>query len=318
MELGEAVGVGITAMEKEKDPSCDKQDEDKGWKSRVNDYNSQEKCTGTRLYDNMKGVASAHESKGLGVVPDKKAGTQWKLSMVTERTFPIQAHHLIPKNYLPDHLVVRFLAIKYKKDAMFELKYDSNYDTDDADNGYCMPYATPMEEWKGDQSEKTAVAFKVMKQTGIQLHQGSHATVLDAEKLKEMAGEVIVPDITEPAADGDTDEMEEARIHEPGYLNRVGLLLDVVDQKAFAHASGGCTICGKQMEGKKALILPSEAVVQLMHRVSAIIKILIDGNAAHVSGYAYYYAYHKRDIKIKDGKVHIRGTKKELKKKLGI
>lgn len=313
MEMMEAVNVAIGAFEKEKDPKCDKKDEDKGWKSRVNKHNSQETCTGTRLYDNMKGVASAHEKKGLGIVPPKKAGTQWKLSLVTAKFFPIQAHHLIPKSFLPTHTVCTWLAIKYDQNKKYKLRYDSNYDTDDADNGYCMPYASPLKEWS---SNRIATAFKVMEKTGIQLHQGSHAEVLDRKKMNEMAGEEIIPEITDTAGDGESDEYEESHIHEPGYLNRVKLLLNVVAAKALSHAED-CDDCKKKKEGKKFLVLPSQETTDLMHRVSAIIKILIDANVAHVSGYAYYYAYHKGDIDVRDDRVYVKGTKKDLQKKLG-
>ena len=272
------------SLEKEKDPKCDKKDEDKGWKSRVNKYNSQDTCTGTRLYENMKGQAAAHQKKGLGLVPPKKAGTQWKLSLVTPKFFPIQAHHLIPKSFLPTHPVCTWLAIKYDDNTKYKLRFDSNYDTDDADNGYCMPYASPLKEWS---SNRIATALKVMEQTGIQLHQGSHAAVLDRKKLNEMAGEEIIPEITDVAGDGESDEYEESHIHEPGYLNRVELLLNVVDAKAESHAEE-CEVCLKKKEGKKHLVLPSQQVTDLMHRVSMIMKILIDANVAHVSGYAYY------------------------------
>ncbi len=233
--MGEAVGVAIDVLEEEKDPKCDKKDKDKGWKSRVNKFNSQEKCTGGRLYDNMKAEAPAHEKKGLGFVPPKKAGTKWKLALVSSKFFPIQAHHLIPKSFLPNHRVCTWLAIKYTKNPKYELKYDSNYDTDRADNGYCMPYASPLAEWGGNRSKKTAAAFQVMERVGIQLHQGSHAAVLDAKKLDQLAGKPIMPEITDIAGDGDSDEYEDSGIHEPGYLNKVGVLLNVVDAKSLSQ-----------------------------------------------------------------------------------
>lgn len=310
MQLLEAFNVKLSQLENSKDPACDKKDEDKGWKSRVNDHNSQETCTGTRLYENMDANRASHVRKGLGFVPTKTAGTSWQVSMVTDRNFPVQAHHLIPKNFLPDHQVCRWLAIKYKKDKNYELKYDSDYDTDASDNGYCMPYATPMKEWGGNQSNKTAVAFQVMEKSGVQLHQGSHARVLDPAKLAELAGEMIIPEIVD--APGGGDEMEEAQIHEPGYLNRVELLLNVVDSKALGHVKK-CGVCQKTKEGKKTKVLPTQATTKLMHRVSKIIKILVKANVMHVSGYAFYYAYHKRHLEVRDdGLVYVRGTKRKV------
>ncbi|HTU65329.1 MAG TPA: hypothetical protein VMF52_05235 [Steroidobacteraceae bacterium] len=307
MQLLEAFNVAFDSLDSEKDPTCDKKDEDKGWKSRVNDYNSQEVCTGTRLYDNMNANRASHVAKGLGFVPTKTAGKSWKVDDVTEESFPVQAHHLIPKNFLPDHPVCRWLAIKYKKDAEFELKYDSDYDTDDSDNGYCMPYATPMKEWGGDANRKVAVAFQVMEKAKVQLHQGSHATVLDAAKLQAMAGQDIVPTVYDTGGGAGSDEMEEAKIHEPGYLNRVKLLLSMVDEKALAHAEN-CPVCKKNKKDGKTLVMPSQDTTKLMHRVSKIIKILVKADVMHVSGYAYYYAYNKRTLEVLDNKVYVRGT----------
>lgn len=316
MELGEAVSVAIDALESENEPACDKKDKDNGWKSRVNDFNSQEVCTGGRLYDNMNGAKAAHEAKGLGVVPPKAAGTKWKMSMVSPTNFPIQAHHLIPKNFLPDQQVCVWLAIKYKKHPKYELRYDSSYDTDDADNGYCMPYATPLAEWTGDQSKKTACAFGVMERAGIQLHQGSHATLLDAAKLEQLAGQSIIPEISGLDGGPGSDEYEEESIHAPGYLNTIKKLLKVVADAALAHVEH-CLECQKKKQGKKTLVLPSQRVVDMMHRVSSITKTLIDANVVHVSGYAYYYAYHKQHLEVKGDRVYVRGTKAELETKLG-
>jgi hypothetical protein len=312
MEIKEAFKLAFTNLKKEKDPQCDEKDEDKKWKSRVNKFNSQEDCTGTRLYDNMKAEGSAaHEKKGLGIVPPKKAGTNWSLDVVKKNFFPIQAHHLIPKSFLPTHRVCTWLAIKYKKNPSYELRYDSNYDTDYADNGYCMPYASPLKEWGGGQDKKTAVAFKVMEKVGIQLHQGSHAAVLDPKKLEYLAGQPIVPDIYDIGGGSGSDELEEAQIHEPGYLNRVKLLLNVVDAKALGHVKK-CDECKKKKKGKKTLVLPVEGVTALMHRVSAIMKILIDANVAHVSGYAYFYAHHKGHLEVKDDLVYVKGTRAQI------
>ena len=141
MQIGEAINVyAIPAQDK--DPSCEHQDPtDPGWQSRVNKYNSQETCTGSRLYTNMNDVKDQHEAKGLGVVPGKVAGKKWALADVSPTAFPIQAHHLIPKSDLPKYPVVVWLAIKYKDNKKYELVFDSKYDTDHHNNGYCMPYA---------------------------------------------------------------------------------------------------------------------------------------------------------------------------------
>jgi hypothetical protein len=237
------------------------------------------------------------------------------LAKVTPGFFPVQAHHLIPKNFLPEHRVCTWLAIKYKKNKKYELRYDSSYDNDDADNGYCMPYASPLKEWKGGPAKKAAVAFAVMEKVGIQLHQGSHATVLDPQTLEDLAGKPISPDISETEPGSDSDEMEAAQIHEPGYLNAVKVLLNAVDAKALSHAEG-CTICRRKKKGKKTLALPTAGAAALMHRVSAIIKVLIDANLMFVSGYGYYYAFHKKHVEIRDGALHIRASRATLRARL--
>jgi hypothetical protein len=313
MDIGEMVKVALASSAGEKDPTCSKKDKDPNWKSRVNKWNSQETATGQRLYDNMWSNKAAHEKAELGVVPKKVAGKSWKLDDVTPTSFPIQAHHLIPKNYLPDHAVCAWLAIKYTDNQDYQLRYDSNYDTDDHLNGYCLPYATPMKEWGGGQDHKAWVAFEVMERTGgLQLHQGSHATVLDKAKLEALAGKPIIPDITDSDGAGDSDDYELSTIHEPGYLNRVEKLLNVVDAKALAHVEE-CDVCQAQKSGDKISVLPMQGVTDLMHRVSNIIKILVEANAAFVSGYAYFYAYNKGDITIKDGKIYSKTSRAQLK-----
>jgi hypothetical protein len=312
MDIGEAVNVALISAGSEKDPTCSKKDEDPKWKSRVNKCNSQETATGQRLYENMWNNKAAHEKAELGVVPEKIAGKAWRLDDVRPTSFPVQAHHLIPKNYLPDHQVCTWLAINYTDNPDYQLRYDSNYDTDDHRNGYCLPYATPMKEWGGGQDHKTWVAFEVMERTGgLQLHQGSHATVLDKAKLETLAGKPIVPDITDTDGASDTDDYELSTIHEPGYLSRVGLLLNLVDDKALAHVEE-CDICQAQKSGDKISVLPMQGVTDLMHRVSKIIKILCAANAAHVSGYAYFYAYNKADIMVVNGKLWTKTSRDQL------
>jgi hypothetical protein len=320
MDIGEAVGIAITAVGKEKDPTCDGKDSPKDWKSRVNVYNSQEDCTGTRLYENMEADRDDHKSKGLGVVPKKIAGTAWSIALCTEEFFPVQAHHLIPKNYLPKHKVCVWLAKKYDKDDKYQLAegWDSPYDTDDADNGYCMPYATPLVEWGGNAAKKTYVAFQVMDKTKVQLHQGSHAAVLDPKKLEMMAGESIAPEIVDVPAGAGSDEFEQANIHSPGYLSKIKLLLNAVHSKARGHVEK-CEVCKKEEKGGKIWVQPLESVATLMHQVSKIIKILVAANVMHVSGYAYYYAVNRKFLVVDLDKqrVFLRTTEAQLRKELG-
>ena len=55
-----------------------------------------------------------------------------------------------------------------------------------------------------------------------------------------------------------------------------------------------------------------QGVTDLMHRVSEIIKILCEANAAHVSGYAYFYAYNKEDITMVNGKLYTKTSQEQL------
>ena len=299
MEIGEAVKAAIKAMKRKGDPECDGEDEDKGWQARVNVHGVLPKCTGKRLYDNLK--AAADKGKGLGVVPAKEKGKQWTLAEVSATHFPVQAHHLIPKSYLPKHRVCVWLAKNFSANDMYQLRYDSNYDADHWRNGYCMPYATPLKEWRRN-ANKLEIAINVMKQTGIQLHQGSHARVLDAQQLEAIAGEPITPQVEELALDPSSDEYEEASSHQPGYLNRVALLLNVVDAKAARHARR-CTACKAKKRGGKTLALPSEGVTRLMNQVSAIMKSLIDADVTHVSGLAYYRAWTMKSLRVVKGRI---------------
>src|SRR5262245_19858063 len=196
VQVGEAVGVGTADIKSEDAPTCDKQEDKKkyGWKARVNGYGADgKKCSGANLYkERPHGMWARRDEhfkeKSLGIVPKKNASNYWKskgLAAVDETSFPLQAHHLIPKNYLPKHDVVVWLCKKWDKNPDYQLVEDAPYNTDHANNGYAMPYATPLKEWKNakNDKDKTAVAFRVMAQSGVQLHQGSHAAEIDPTKL---------------------------------------------------------------------------------------------------------------------------------------
>lgn len=302
MEMGEGVKAQVNLLKREKDPTCSKQDQDPGWSSRVNRWGTLPTCTGARLYENMRGARRAHEERGLGVVPDRDPAAGWTFEALSPTTFPVQAHHLIPKNYLPDHRVCVWLAKKYSKNKAYKLRFDSNYDNDDERNGYCMPYARPLREWKRGAASHTEVAFRVMDETEIQLHQSSHADVLDARRLSEIAGRPVTPEIHD-TPQGD-DDAEEPKCHVPGYLDRVGRLLNVVDQKALKHAQN-CGVCKARTSKGKTEVLPSEDVANLMHRASAIMKVMIDTNLAHVSAYAYCHAVARGKVRVKKGRIHL-------------
>jgi hypothetical protein len=269
MEIGEDVTVPFTKMV-EAELKCKAPPETTDWKAKINQWGSRQNCSGTALYKNME----QDKDKEQGFLAPPKAfvakpapGTKWKLADVTPEKFPVQAHHLIPKNHLPDHAVCTFLAKNYTESKQYQLTADAPYSTDHANNGYCLPYATPLAEWKalGKDADaepwKLNLCFDVIMQTRRQLHQGSHRV--------------------EPYDSVPDDE--EAGIHETGYLQAVDELLTVVQRAASKHVDQ-CEICkpGEHKEGK-AQVLPRKQIVVQMDQVSGIVKLLIDFNRAFIS-----------------------------------
>lgn len=270
MEIGEDVAVPFTKL-LESDLKCTPPSEDSDWQAKVNEWGTKQKCSGTALYKNM----DQDKDKEQGFLGPPKAfvakpppHTKWKLADVTPEKFPVQAHHLIPKNHLPDHAVCTFLAKNYTQHEKYQLTADAPYSTDHANNGYCLPYATPLEEWKSIGKDADAepwrlnVCFDVMNQTRRQLHQGSHRS--------STYGDVVPDD-------------EEAGIHEVGYLQAVDDLLTIVQEGAQKHVAK-CTICnaGKQAGGKEQLLPRKETAVHV-DQVSGIVKLLIDFNRTFIS-----------------------------------
>lgn len=290
MQVGEGISIAIAAQTK--DPSCDEEDDkDPGWTSRVNKFNSKENCTGTRLYDHMWANKADHEKKDLGVVPAKKAGTKFSLSNINTGFFPVQAHHLIPKNFLPNQPVCVWLAIKYKKNKKYELLFDSDYDTDHHHNGYCLPYASALSEWKGKRTydDKFLLGCEVIEATELQLHQGSHTLKFDESGVNKKFKVPLLP-IKDKDGGGDSDDGEMDEIETAGYLDKVKELLKVVHGKTLAHVEQ-CDICKQKKQGNKYQVLPLKSVVEMMDQVSHIIKILIEAHVIYVSWYSYAYAY---------------------------
>jgi hypothetical protein len=265
MEVGELVGAFDVSVNKE--DFCDDNPVSNGWKSRINQWGSEKNCDPDRLYRWMKKDKDKDQGYLSGPQPfvakPDKVGYEWQLDNCKSDHFPLQAHHIIPKNHLPSHGVCAFLAKGYTKNLKYNLIEDTFYDTDHANNGYCMPYATPLDKWKiaKNDNDKMAIAFDLMDNTERQLHQGSHK-----------AG---------PYADP-TNAEEESGLHEdgPGYLDKINDLLDIVQSAATTHACR-CRIC-KPNESKKE-IHPREATVRHIDQVSGIIKLLIDANRIFIS-----------------------------------
>lgn len=164
--------------------------------------------------------------------------------------YPFQTHHLIPKAYIKKHeSVAQWLAAKAQNS---KLEYDSTYDTDSAENGYCLPFFSTTRDWydarvaSGTVTEgtKQKIANKMMVATGKQIHQGDHTA---------------------------EDFLEQEKIESAGYLSMTKALLDVIAMRAASHAE----LCEK-CKGKKGKFLPRKEVVEGMHGVSKILKANID------------------------------------------
>lgn len=273
-ELLESVQIGFLNSVVGNDEKCKKKDDSKGWEANIIKWGTRKNCTGENLYKNMEKKAAQKGGYDGGYVGRKafvaKSSTP-TLNDCDKDKFPLQAHHLIPKNHLPTHGVCAFLAKGYKKHPEFQLKEDTYYDTDHAFNGYCLPYATPLKEWKkagSSPTKKNDVAFALMKKTNRQLHQGSHKDYQYNE-------------------DVENDEESE----DPGYLAMVDALLDVVRTGAEIHTNI-CKIC-KPSDSKKE-IHPRRMVVKHMDQVSGLLKHLMDANKIFVSERAYLHFHDKK------------------------
>lgn len=273
MEVAEAVDLFTPQVDPEE--KCTVKNEKKNWKARINKGVGSDDgpCTGARLYDSMGPKKKTPYMADPKPWIDKSAPPS-KLADCKPDHFPVQAHHLIPKNHLPDNPVCAFLGAGYTKHPDYKLQEDTNYDCDSANNGYCMPYATPLAEWQNpkgkNEAEKTAakqyVAFQVMEQTGRQLHQGSHRA----------------------GGYGDDELDPSIHVEGPGYLNTVDDLLKIVQAAAQTHPTK-CSICSEPAASGKKKIYPREAVVRHVDQVSGIIKALTDSNTIFVSKYAWRY-----------------------------
>jgi hypothetical protein len=314
VELGEAVGVGLADVKSEDAPSCDHQDKKDtyGWKARINGLGADgTKCSGANLYEEkphgMWPRKDEHaKDKSLGVVPKKESNDHWAkkgLQAVSPTSFPLQAHHLIPKNTLPKHAVCLWLAKKWDDDD-YQLVEDTPYNTDHANNGYAMPYALPLKEWKTakNNQQKNAVAFRVMDLTGVQLHQGSHAEELDPTKAKAIVETLRLPNVTPAAGSGDSDDFEEAEIHSDGYVNQIKKLLNAVAGRIEDHVRTCTQGCKKSESKGKTMVRPLQDAVRLMNRVSFIAKVFLEMNVLFACPYGTAYAQTRRLLRWDDAR----------------
>ena len=249
MELAEAVAAIMDVMRQ--DAFCDgEKASNHGWSARIDGYG--ETPTPERLFDNMKAAGVPVPAK------PRQIGERWDLNDCDKSKFPFQSHHLIPKKHLPTHAVCVWLTAKWTKDPKYKLTEDTNFDTDHARNGYFMPFASNLAQWKNaSDAQKDVICDTLMAKTGIQLHQGSHT----AEKY--------------------ADEVED--IETGGYLTTVDSFLTLVRAQAFIHYRM-CTVC--KAPGGKTEVQPLPSVVNHVYRVAELLKALIQSNRIFVSARA--------------------------------
>jgi hypothetical protein len=227
-EVGESVAVLVGEMDKKEE--CDYKPEETKWRCNLSGNS-------TTLGNN------------LGNKPDAS-----KESELSSGSWPSQAHHLIPHKQLAAHPVSKWL----KKGSI--LYGDTQYDVDHRNNGKWMPYASSLAEWRrSGVRKKRDLMFKVMRLSGIQLHQGRHSR--------------------SPYGVGQL-----------GYKERVDQYLDKIRNNAVSHAKGPppCDDCSSKKDGK--LLPPRDNTVRYVDRASALIEGDIDNCLIFVSRIAAEFA----------------------------
>jgi hypothetical protein len=138
---------------------------------------------------------------------------------------------------------------------------DTQYDVDHRNNGKWMPYASALPEWKRiGPAGKRDLMFKVMRLSGIQLHQGRHSHTRYGKG-------------------------------KAGYKERVNQYLEKIRVKAGTHAQGPpeCQDCiSKQDDG--GLDPPRDNTVRYVDRASRLLEDDINKCEIFVSRIAAEFA----------------------------
>ncbi len=171
----------------------------------------------------------------------------------SKRTWPHEAHHLIPWQQLKKHPVRQFL----KKGS--KLLVDANYSVNHGNNGKFMPYASDLRDWKGSEKVKAQVAFEVMDEVGVQLHQSRHS-------FQSFDGGVTV-----------------------GYKSRVKELLDAIRRTENRHRDG-CQECARKSDDGK--LPPRRQMTRKVDGVSQKLEGEINRGLIFVSrrAHAWYFS----------------------------
>lgn len=231
-----AEGVAIVMRAMDEDQRCEHKPPKTSWKCNLDG-------DGRRLGNNL-----------VSQVGVPRPATPASLLQVTERSWPSQAHHLIPWQQLRKHAVSQWLAAAPPV-VPAKLTDDNSYDVDHGLNGKFMPYASALPEWaSASAAKKVAIANRVMAVAGIQLHQGRHS------KTKYAAGEA-------------------------GYKTRVDEYLTAIHVNSLAHSCEECA--AKKTDGKVA---PRKNVVRFVDGASARLEVEINVGKIYVSKRADSFA----------------------------
>lgn len=257
MELLEKVAIGLDKAIAD-DEYCGKEKSDsKNWKAVIDGL--QGKGDPAELRKNL--LADGLSDPVSGGHPSKLA-SGWDIEDCGRSHFPYQSHHLIPEKQLPKHRVTFWLIKNSKKThPRYKLEADTSYDTNDAMNGYFMPFASTTHQWATTSSvaRKSRICFEMMRRTMIQLHQGPHSK---------------------------GDYLEDEEIETAGYKSMVKRLLNVIADRTENHVED-CPVC--KSKGKPIKVQPLDQVVRHMHRVSKTLKGLCVLNRIFVSRRAANY-----------------------------
>ena len=255
MEINEAVSALMSDLEG--DPYCNDEDDlDESGKVVIDDIKGGVGSAET-LKTNMLG-ASMEEPAKPSVC---KHG--WNLFDCGTDTFPYQSHHLVPEKQLPKHVVTVWLTDSPKqKHPKYELKKDTSYDTNAAENGYFMPFASTTHQWYSASGAVTRgkVCYEMMRRVQIQLHQGPHSS---------------------------RDYLEEPDIETAGYKQQVSEFLTMIFQRGGQHYEE-CKKC-KSKASPRIKVRPLNAIVRQMYTASELLKVLLVAQRIFVSKRAALY-----------------------------
>jgi hypothetical protein len=178
-----------------------------------------------------------------------KPATPTSVTGVSSRSWPCQAHHLIPWQQLQKHDVTQWVAMSPPK-APAKLLADSNYSVDYGNNGKFMPYASSLSEWStANTAKKRQLVEAVMSAAGIQLHQGPHS-------------------------------YKSYGVGEDGYKTRVAEYLDRINMNGLDHIQV-CEDCkAKSSDGK---VPPRLNIVDFLDKASERLEVDINLGRVFVS-----------------------------------